>query len=69
MKDTADPQISGHINALIKKYAEAVHNSDAAALATLCTEEAVFVTPGGVVYGPGHREMAYRRVPATSQGF
>jgi ketosteroid isomerase-like protein len=43
MKDTADPQISGHINALIKKYAEAVHNSDAAALAALCTEEAGFL--------------------------
>ena len=51
MKDTADPQISGHINALIKKYAKAVNNRDAAALAALCTEEAVFVTPGGVVYG------------------
>ena len=43
MKDTADPQISRHINALIKKYAEAVHNSDAAALAALCTEEVGFL--------------------------
>ena len=50
-RDTADPQISGQINALIKKYAEGVNNNDAAAVAALCTEEAVFVTPEGLVYG------------------
>ena len=35
-----------------KKYAEAVKNNDAAAVATLFTEDAVFVTPdAGAVYG------------------
>ena len=55
-RDTADPQISGQINALIKKYGEGVNNNDAAAVAALCTEEAVFVTPEGLVYGRQHIE-------------
>jgi hypothetical protein len=42
MKDRADPQISGQVNALIKKYAEAVNNNDAAALAALCTHTDAF---------------------------
>ena len=65
--DTADPQISGQINALIKKYAEGVNNNDAAAVAALCTEEAVFVTPEGQVYGRQDIEEwltdAFQRLP------
>jgi ketosteroid isomerase-like protein len=51
-KDTADPQISRQVNAVIKKYAEAVNNNDATVLAALCTEDAVVVTDGGIIYGP-----------------
>jgi ketosteroid isomerase-like protein len=39
------------INALAKNYDEASNNNDPAAIAALFTEDAVFVTPGGPVYG------------------
>jgi ketosteroid isomerase-like protein len=48
---TADPQISEQVNALSKKYDEAVNNNDAAALAALYTEDAVLVTDVGLRYG------------------
>jgi uncharacterized protein (TIGR02246 family) len=51
MKDTADPQISKLVNALSKKYDEAINNNDAAAVAALYTEDAVFVTDVGQRYG------------------
>jgi ketosteroid isomerase-like protein len=50
-KDTVDPQIIEQLNALTKKFIEAVDNNDAAAVAALFTEDAVFVTDTGPVYG------------------
>jgi len=50
-KDTVDPQIAEQIDAFAKKFDEAFDNGDAAALASLFTDDAVFVTPGGIVYG------------------
>ena len=48
---TVDPQIIEQIIAVGKKYDEAENNNDAAALAALFTEDAVFVTDTGPVYG------------------
>ena len=39
------------IDALANKYAEAINNNDAAAIAAFYTEDAVFVTSGGPKYG------------------
>jgi hypothetical protein len=39
MKDTADPQISEQVNALSKKYDDAINNNDAVAVAALYTED------------------------------
>lgn len=50
-KGTVDPQIIDQLNAVSKKYDEADNNNDAAAVAALFTEDAVFVTDTGPVYG------------------
>jgi ketosteroid isomerase-like protein len=50
-KDTVDPQLRQMIDALANKYAEAINNNDAAAIAAFYTEDAVFVTSGGPKYG------------------
>jgi uncharacterized protein (TIGR02246 family) len=50
-KDTVDPQISEQLSALGKKTDEAFNNGDAAALATLYTEDAVLVNDTGPIYG------------------
>ena len=50
-KDTVDPQLRQQLDALAKKYDEAVNNNDAAAVAAGFTEDAVFVTDTGPVYG------------------
>jgi ketosteroid isomerase-like protein len=47
-KDTVDSQIAEQVT---KKFDEAFNNGDAAALAALYTEDAVFVTPQGPVFG------------------
>jgi uncharacterized protein (TIGR02246 family) len=50
-KETVDPQIIEKVNAVGKKYDEAMNNNDAAAVAALYTEDAVFVTDTGPLYG------------------
>src|SRR5271166_3736452 len=50
-KETVDPKIMEQFIALGKKYAEAVNNNDAAALAALYAEDAVFVIETGPIYG------------------
>ena len=51
-KETVDPKIIEQLDAIAKKYDEAVNNNDAAAVAALCTEDAVFVSDSGPIYGP-----------------
>jgi len=44
MQNTVDPKIIEKLDAIAKKYDEAVKNNDAAAVAALYTEDGVFVT-------------------------
>jgi uncharacterized protein (TIGR02246 family) len=62
MKNTPDPQLRRQLDASSKKYDEAVNNNDAAALAALFTEDAVFVTDTGPVYGREAIEKWYADV-------
>ena len=57
--DTVDPQLRQMIDTFAKKYAEAVNNNDAAALATFYAEDGVFVTDKGPVYGRKAIEKFY----------
>ena len=50
-KDTADPQTAQKILAITLAFNEAAGKSDAAAIAALFTEDGVFVTDTGPVYG------------------
>ena len=50
-KETVDPQIIEKLNALFKKVDEAFNNNDAAAYAALRTEDTIFVTEAGPLYG------------------
>jgi len=61
-KDAADPQITEKLNANIKAYDKAVNNNDAAAIAALYTEDAVFVSDRGPVYGRKAIEKWYADV-------
>jgi ketosteroid isomerase-like protein len=54
-KDTIDSQIDEQIN---KKFDEAFNNGDAAAIAAFFTEDAVWVTPQGPLFG---REAIQKR--------
>jgi uncharacterized protein (TIGR02246 family) len=49
--NTPDPQLRQQLDALAKKFDEAYNNNDAAALAALFTEDAVYVTDVGQVKG------------------
>ena len=51
MNDKPDPQLRQQLDAKIKSYAEAVNNNDATAVAAQFTEDGVFVTDRGPVYG------------------
>ena len=57
--NTPDPQLRQMIDALAKKYAEAVNNNDAAALAAFYTEDGIFVTSEGPKYGREAIEKFY----------
>ena len=50
-KETVDQQTIEQLIAFGKKYDEAENNNDAASLAAFFTEDAVFVTDSGSVYG------------------
>jgi len=65
MKDTVDPQIIEQLNAISKKYNEAVNNNDAAAVAALYTEDAVFVADTRPIYGRQAIEKFYADVFKT----
>ena len=65
-KATVDPQTAQKILAITLAYNEASGNSDAAAIAALFTEDRLFVTDTGPVYGRGgHPEMVRRPFPAA----
>ena len=59
MKDTADPQTAQEVRAFSKKYSEAFNKHHASAQAALFTEDAVFVTPEGMVLGRQAIEKQY----------
>jgi hypothetical protein len=61
-KDTADPQIVEKLNALDKKFDEAINSNNAAAVAALFTEDAVLVRPQGPLYGRRAIEKWYTEV-------
>jgi uncharacterized protein (TIGR02246 family) len=50
-QDTVDPQIAEQVRALATKYDEAFNQNDAAAIAALITEDAVWMTPHGTLSG------------------
>jgi uncharacterized protein (TIGR02246 family) len=58
-KDAVDQKTLQQLDAKIKKYDEAVNNNDAAAVAALFTEDAVFVTDGGLLHGRQAVEKQY----------
>jgi uncharacterized protein (TIGR02246 family) len=58
-KETVDPQIIAQNNAIAKKFDEACNNNDAAAVAALFTEDAIFVTEAGPLYGREAIEKQY----------
>ena len=64
-KETIDPQLIEQIDAFDKKFAEAVNNNDAAAVAALYTENATFVTDRGPIYGRQAIEKWYAEVFKT----
>jgi SnoaL-like domain len=51
--NSPDPQLRQRLVALIKKYDEVFNKNDAAALAAFFTEDAVFLTDAGPIYGRG----------------
>ena len=57
--DTPDPQLRQMIDEFAKKYAEAVNNNDAAAIAAFYTENGIFVTSEGPKYGRKAIEKFY----------
>src|SRR3981189_3139942 len=60
--DTPDPQLRQELEALRRKYDEAANNNDAAAIAALYTEDAVFMTDTVPLYGRQAVEKFYADV-------
>jgi uncharacterized protein (TIGR02246 family) len=58
-KGAPDPELRQMIDAFANKYAEAVNNNDAAAIAAFYTEDGVFVTSEGPKYGRKAIEKFY----------
>ncbi len=56
---TPDPQLREALEALGKREDEAYNTNDAAAIAATFTEDAVFVTPQGSIFGRGAIEKYY----------
>jgi uncharacterized protein (TIGR02246 family) len=50
-EDTVDPKIAEQVRALATKYDEACNKNDAAAVASLITEGAIWITPHGTFSG------------------
>jgi uncharacterized protein (TIGR02246 family) len=62
MKDTADPQTAQEIRAWTEKHAELYNKHEASAYAAFFTEDAVHVTPEGIIYGRQAIEKKYADV-------
>jgi uncharacterized protein (TIGR02246 family) len=58
-KDTADSKTDQELRASAREYSERYNKNDAAALAALFTEDAVQVTPEGILYGREAIEKSY----------
>jgi hypothetical protein len=58
-KDIADPQLRQQLDARGKKFDEAYNDNDATAVAALFTEDGVFVTDKGPIYGRKAIEKYY----------
>ena len=58
-KDAPDPELRQTIDVFAKKYAEAVNNNDASAIAAFYTEDGVLVTSEGPKYGREAIERFY----------
>jgi len=74
MKDTIDPQITQELRASTMKYDEAFNKNDAASIAALFTEDAVQVSPQGLIFGRQAIEKKYADLfqhgdLATKSGF
>jgi uncharacterized protein (TIGR02246 family) len=59
LKDTVDPKTAQEIRALAMKYDAALNNNDAAAVAALYTEDAVYVAHHGTFHGRQAIEKTY----------
>jgi uncharacterized protein (TIGR02246 family) len=60
--DTVDPKTAQQIRALASKFDEEFNRNDAAAVAALYTDDAVFTTPNGTLNGRQAIEGLYRRL-------
>ena len=69
-KDTADSKTVEELRAFTMKHSEAYNKNDATTYATFFTEDAVQVTPEGMIYGQQaiekkHAELFSNGIPPT----